>query len=130
MKRKLNIAVRELVEFVCRSGDLTVSFSGARRSVEAIRAHQKIQNSRPQTYRPEVSIALQHESDAFLLRISGRIDGVFSETDAGTDSEQGGSAGIRRLPADDTRGRQEDSPENNAETEGQVDGIHAGGDFP
>ena len=38
MKRKLNIAVRELVEFVCRSGDLTVSFSGARRSVEAIRA--------------------------------------------------------------------------------------------
>ena len=29
-----------------------------------------------------VSIALQHESDAFLLRISGRIDGVFSETDA------------------------------------------------
>ncbi|MEN8757829.1 MAG: hypothetical protein ABF303_05150, partial [Desulfobacterales bacterium] len=83
MKRKLNIAVRELVEFVCRSGDLTVSFSGARRAVEAIRAHQKIQNSRPQTYRPEVSISLQHESDAILLRISGRIDGVFSETDAG-----------------------------------------------
>jgi DNA excision repair protein ERCC-2 len=82
LKRKLNIAVRELVEFVCRSGDLTVSFSGARRSVEAIRAHQKIQKSRPPTYHPEVSIALQHESDAFLLRISGRIDGVFSETDA------------------------------------------------
>ncbi|MFZ0726193.1 MAG: ATP-dependent DNA helicase [Desulfobacterales bacterium] len=83
MKRKLTIAVRELVEFVCRSGDLVASFSGARRAVEAIRAHQKIQKSRPPTYRPEVTIGLQHETDAFLLSLSGRIDGVFSET--GTD---------------------------------------------
>ncbi len=82
MKRKLNIAVRELVEFVCRSGDLAASFSGARRAVEAIRAHQKIQKSRPPTYRPEVTIGLQHETDAFLLSLSGRIDGVFSETAA------------------------------------------------
>ena len=82
MKRKLNIAVRELVEFVCRSGDLEFAFSGIRRSVEAIRAHQAIQMSRPPTYRAEVPIALEHETDAFILTISGRIDGVFSETSA------------------------------------------------
>lgn len=83
LKRKLTIAVRELVEFVCRSGDLTIEFSGARRSVEAIRAHQKIQKLRPHPYRAEVAIALQHESETFSLTIGGRIDGVFSETDAG-----------------------------------------------
>jgi len=80
LKRKLNIAVRELVEFVCRSGDLEFAFSGARRSVEAIRAHQAIQMSRPPTYRAEVPVTLAHETDAFILTISGRIDGIFSET--------------------------------------------------
>ena len=81
MKRKLNIAVRELVEFVCRSGDLEFAFSGTRRSVDAIYAHQKIQNSRPSAYQPEVTISHQHETDDFILTISGRMDGLFSETD-------------------------------------------------
>ncbi len=81
MKRKLNIAVRELVEFVCRSGDLEFSFSGVRRSVEAIRAHQAIQMSRPPPYHAEVPISLQHETDGFVLTINGRIDGVFTEPD-------------------------------------------------
>lgn len=79
MKRKLNIAVRELVDFVCRTGDLTFSFSSARRAVEAIRAHRKIQMSRPPTYRSEVPIALQYETEAFVLSISGRMDGVLAE---------------------------------------------------
>ena len=82
MKRNLNIAVRELVEFVCRSGDLEFTFSGVRRSVEAIRAHQVIQMSRPRTYRAEVPISRQHETDEYILTISGRIDGVFSEAAA------------------------------------------------
>jgi DNA excision repair protein ERCC-2 len=79
LKRHLKIAVRELVEFACRSGDLRVEFSSARRAVEAIRAHQKVQRRRPPSYRAEVPIAFQYESEALSLSISGRIDGVFSE---------------------------------------------------
>ncbi len=87
MKRELKIAVRELIEYVLRSGDLVSEFLGSSRPVEAIRAHQKIQNSRPDTYQPEVSISHQVETDQFRLNISGRIDGVYTEPDRTTIEE-------------------------------------------
>jgi DNA excision repair protein ERCC-2 len=62
-----------------RSGDLAFEFLGPSRPVEAIRAHQNIQNSRPHTYQPEVPISYNIETDQFLLTIAGRIDGVFVE---------------------------------------------------
>ena len=80
MKSELKIAVRELVEHVLRSGDLIFEFLGSSRPLEAIRAHQKIQNSRPDTYRAEVAVTRQVETDRFRLMISGRIDGVYTET--------------------------------------------------
>lgn len=77
MKEKLQIAVRALVAHVLRAGDLTLTFTGQSRTVEAIRAHQKIQKSRPAGYEPEVPVSRRIETDAFLLDISGRIDGVY-----------------------------------------------------
>ena len=62
-----------------RSGDLAFEFLGPSRPVEAIRAHQNIQNSRPDTYQAEVPISHNIETDQFLLTIAGRIDGVFTE---------------------------------------------------
>ncbi|MGD9043032.1 MAG: hypothetical protein PVG06_04925, partial [Desulfobacterales bacterium] len=79
MKSELKIGVRELVAHVLRSGDLTFEFLGSSRPVEGIRAHQRIQNSRPDTYQPEVSISHQVETDRFRLIIGGRIDGVYTE---------------------------------------------------
>jgi DNA excision repair protein ERCC-2 len=80
LKSELKIGVRELVEHVLRSGDLIFEFLGSSRPLEAIRAHQKIQNSRPDTYRSEVAVTRQVETDRFRLIISGRIDGVYTET--------------------------------------------------
>ncbi|MBU4318953.1 MAG: ATP-dependent DNA helicase [Proteobacteria bacterium] len=77
MKEKLQIAVRALVEQVLREGDLSFSFTGQSRTVEAIRAHQKVQKSRPAGYEPEVRVSHQLETETFLLEISGRIDGVY-----------------------------------------------------
>ncbi|MCP4693245.1 MAG: DEAD/DEAH box helicase [Desulfobacterales bacterium] len=77
LKRELTIAVRTLVEIVSRSGDLRNDFFGAIRSVEAIRAHQKVQRSRPETYTAEEAVSHRVETDRFLLKIGGRIDGVF-----------------------------------------------------
>ena len=71
--------MRELVEHVFRSGDLTFEFSGSSRPVDGIRAHQRIQKSRPAHYQPEVSISHQVETERFRLIISGRIDGVYTE---------------------------------------------------
>jgi len=69
--------VRELVEFVLRSGDLKVEFAGASRAADAIRLHQKIQYSRPAGYAPEVAVSYQVETPGLVLAIGGRIDGVF-----------------------------------------------------
>jgi len=77
VKTILSIGVRELVEFVLRSGDLKVEFAGASRAADAIRIHQKIQFSRPAGYAAEVSISRQVEPPGFALVIGGRIDGVF-----------------------------------------------------
>jgi DNA excision repair protein ERCC-2 len=79
LKSELKIGVRELVEHVLRSGDLVFEFLGFGRPAEAIRAHQKIQNSRPDTYQSEVTVARQVETDRFRITIGGRIDGVYTE---------------------------------------------------
>jgi DNA excision repair protein ERCC-2 len=81
LKSELKIAVRELIEHVLRSGDLVFEFLGSSRPAEAIRAHQKIQNSRPDSYQSEVSISHLVETDRFRLIIGGRIDGVYAEPD-------------------------------------------------
>ncbi len=48
--------------------------------MEGLRAHQKIQQSRPPDYTPEVSVTHQVETDAVILSVSGRIDGVFGDS--------------------------------------------------
>ena len=81
MKRQLNIAVRDLVHHVFSSGDLTFEFLASTRPVDAIRIHQKIQQSRPHSYHPEVAVSFQVETKLFTLTIGGRIDGVFIDSD-------------------------------------------------
>jgi len=77
LKRHLQAAVRDIVAFVLRSGDLVHEFTGAGRTLEAVHAHQRIQQSRPDHYRAEVIVAEQIETDGFVLTVSGRIDGLF-----------------------------------------------------
>ncbi len=81
MKREFKISVRELVQYALRSGDLVFEFQGATRPTDAIRAHQKVQKSRPQTYQAEMPISHEVETDRFVLTISGRMDGIYSEPD-------------------------------------------------
>ncbi|MCP4374362.1 MAG: ATP-dependent DNA helicase, partial [Deltaproteobacteria bacterium] len=81
MKKILKIAVRDLVAHVLRSGDLSFEFLSSARPVDAIRIHQKIQQSRPANYSAEVAVSHQIETDLFKLTIGGRIDGIYHESD-------------------------------------------------
>jgi DNA excision repair protein ERCC-2 len=69
--------VRDLVEYTMRTGDLNLTFFSADRPLQAIRAHQVIQESRPEEYTAEVPVNHCVETDRFLLSIGGRIDGVY-----------------------------------------------------
>lgn len=77
-KKTIQIAVRSLVEYVCRSGSLGGGdFVSANRALEGTYAHRKIQKSRPAEYQAEVPITYRLETTYFYLEISGRIDGVY-----------------------------------------------------
>jgi hypothetical protein len=81
LKKVLKIAVRDLAAHVLCSGDLQFEFLASPRPVEAIRVHQKIQQSRPPNYQAEVPVSHQVETDMFTLAIGGRIDGVSVDAD-------------------------------------------------
>ena len=72
------ISVRDLIEFVLRSGDLggEREFVGSDRALAGIRSHQKIQRSRPSGYLTELPVEHRVETKEFTLQIRGRIDGL------------------------------------------------------
>jgi DNA excision repair protein ERCC-2 len=82
-KRVIQVSVRDLVEFVWRTGDLgaDIDFLPPSRALEGIRGHQRIQRCRPADYVKEVPVEYRVETDTYLLRLRGRIDGVLREPD-------------------------------------------------
>ena len=76
-KKIIQISVRNLVEYVFRGGDISLGYFGRSRLVEGTRAHQKIQKKRGKGYQKEVSISDKIVSKNIILKLRGRIDGVF-----------------------------------------------------
>ena len=76
----VRISVRNLVEFILRSGDINSGFCGPKRAVEGTRIHRTIQKNRKGNYNSEITVKQSIDLDGFTLVIEGRIDGVL-ETD-------------------------------------------------
>ncbi|MBD3422562.1 MAG: ATP-dependent DNA helicase [Chitinivibrionales bacterium] len=81
-KKQISIPVRAFVEMTQRSGDLHAGFMQRINPIEAIRAHQIIQKSRPPSYRSEVAVAYRYESADHVLTLQGRIDGLLEKGDS------------------------------------------------
>lgn len=77
--KHIKISVRNLVEFVMRSGDIDSRFTSSARAVEGTRAHQRVQNSYGDEYEAEVSLKHSLEHEDFTIEIEGRIDGIIKE---------------------------------------------------
>jgi len=77
----IHISVRDFVERFVRAGDLTSGVFIPDRATAAIALHQRIQQSRPDGYEPEVVIFHIYETDPWAIHISGRIDGIFQYPD-------------------------------------------------
>src|SRR5688500_3807038 len=79
----IRVSVRELVEFVLRTGGLGREslFIGPRRALEGAKAHQRIQKSRPPDYEAEVFLTRDISTPALTLRVCGRIDGLIRALD-------------------------------------------------
>lgn len=81
-KKKIKISVRNLVEFVLRSGDLDNRRTSAadKDAMQAgSRIHRKIQKRMGADYQAEVTMRHVVEEDEFCLVVEGRADGVIRE---------------------------------------------------
>ncbi len=80
-KENIHISVRNLVEFICREGDIdnrSGRLPGADAMMEGSRLHRKIQKSKGEGYRAEVPLSIEIEQDRYTLTIDGRADGIFT----------------------------------------------------
>lgn len=81
MSNIIKVSVRNLVEFVLRSGDIDNSFISMSRALEGTKAHQKVQKSYGIEYKPEVTLKHNVYYDNFIIELQGRADGIFTFSD-------------------------------------------------
>lgn len=79
MNKEIKVSVRNLVEFVLRSGDLDSTFMGASRALEGTKGHQKVQNSYDENYESEVVLKHSFKHRGFNITLEGRADGILKD---------------------------------------------------
>ena len=82
----IKISVRNLVEFIMRSGDLSTSQTGLKdpdAMQEGMRIHKKLQRRMGKAYRPEVTLSdeipVSCNGIDFTITLEGRADGIFTD---------------------------------------------------
>lgn len=80
----IKISVRNLVEFILRSGDIDNRY-GNKNPKEAMqegsRMHRKIQRRMGAGYRAEVPLKIMLPGEEYVLQVEGRADGIMEEED-------------------------------------------------
>ena len=83
-KSKIRISVRNLVEFILRSGDIDNRVGkGAQKEAmqEGSRMHRKIQKRMGIEYRAEIPLKIELEEEHYIISLEGRADGIITTED-------------------------------------------------
>lgn len=78
----IRVSVRNLVEFILRSGDIDNRITGSMvkdAMLQGSRIHRKIQKRMGSDYRAEVPLKIECPCGGFVLQIEGRADGIMEE---------------------------------------------------
>ena len=77
---EVRISVRNLVEFILRSGDIDNRRSGAADNAmqEGSRLHRLIQKRMGSEYQPEFFLRYVHETKSYRIVVEGRADGIIT----------------------------------------------------
>ncbi len=80
-KQVVKVSVRNLVEFVLRSGDIDNRIAAKDKDAMQLGAklHRKIQRRMGASYHPEVTLRHEEEFDTFSIQVEGRADGIITE---------------------------------------------------
>lgn len=82
--KEVKISVRELIEFVRKSGSLDDRYVSRTRAVDGTIAHQKLQKSNAKIYsdyEKEVFIRYNFKEEGYFITVEGRVDGIIKEND-------------------------------------------------
>lgn len=91
-REQIRISVRNLVEFVLRSGDIDNRVGGmdSREAMQAgSKLHRRIQKKMGITYHAEVPLKLAIEEENYQLVVEGRADGIIIEDEVTIDEIKG-----------------------------------------
>ncbi len=77
----IKLSVRELVEFVYKSGDINVKNLNLDRAMEGIKAHKILQNQMGDNYRKEFYLKNEFILNGITFFVEGRADGILIEDD-------------------------------------------------
>ena len=75
------LPVRQLVEFLLRTGSIDSRFTGFDRANEGARIHRRLQKAAGEGYAAEVYLTAQREVEGLLFVLEGRADGIFQNED-------------------------------------------------
>lgn len=81
-KKDIKISVRNIVEFILRTGSIDNRFMSKTRAQEGIKAHQKLQKQNEKEfsdYQKEVYMKHKFQFDKFNIIIEGRADGIIKD---------------------------------------------------
>ncbi len=77
-REQIRVSVRELVEFILRSGDIDNRHHASPENAmqEGSRIHRMIQKRMGADYQAEVTLRYTHPTDKYVLLVEGRADGI------------------------------------------------------
>lgn len=81
-KERIKISVRNLVEFILRSGNLDnrrTSVADREAMQKGSRIHRKLQKQMKASYKAEVPLKWEEEYSDFIIEIEGRADGIIDD---------------------------------------------------
>lgn len=81
MTNSVNLSVRQLVEYVYRSGSIDAKFRTASTMTDGTKAHQRVQKLYNEGDQKEVHLKISLPYEGLLFSIDGRCDGVLFEGD-------------------------------------------------
>ena len=75
----IHLPIRQLVEFLLRTGSIDSRFAGFDRALEGARIHRRLQKAAGDGYEAEVFLSADREADGIVFTLEGRADGIFTD---------------------------------------------------
>ena len=75
----IHLPIRQLVEFLLRTGSIDSRFAGFDRANEGARIHRKLQKAAGEDYQAEVFLSAERQAEGLTFLLEGRADGIFTD---------------------------------------------------